>query len=347
MQTRRLAHALPLLTLLITEQALAQSAQPTTTPEAGSSASFGDTSVKQEAARRFEHAIKLYEDADYALALAEFERVYELVPDYRVLYNIGQVSIQMGRYARAFRTLKEYVARGGAELTPDRAAAVQADLTLLSGKIARVSLQVEQAGAQLSIDGVAVGRSPLAEPLVVDVGEHRVQVELAGYVTQTQLLTLAGGDRREVTFTLQASPASAPAVAPTPQREKPADAPPPPPQRASSNRGTWLGVGWATTGALAAGALVSGALGASAAGDLRDLRNAGGTSRSALDQAQSRASTRLLVADVLGGAALVAGGITLYVQLSGPSREKAADRAAASAWRLSFGPSNVSLAFEN
>ena len=70
-------------------------------------------SAKREAARRFEHAIKLYEDADYTLALAEFERVYELMPDYRVLYNIGQVSIQLGRYARAFRTLKEYVSRGG------------------------------------------------------------------------------------------------------------------------------------------------------------------------------------------------------------------------------------------
>lgn len=347
MPTRRLAPAFPLLALLFTEHALAQSAPPTTTPEAGSSKSFGDTSVKQEAARRFEHAIKLYEDADYALALAEFERVYELVPDYRVLYNIGQVSIQMGRYARAFRTLKEYVARGGSELTPDRAAAVQADLTLLSGKIARVSLQVEQAGAQLSIDGVTVGRSPLAEPLVVDVGEHRVQVELAGYVTQSQSLTLAGGDRREVTFTLQPTPAATPVAAPTAVSSEKARAAPALAPKASSNRGTWLGVGWATTGALAAGAIVSGALGASAAEDLKDLRSTPGTTRAALDQAESRASTRLLIADVLGGAALAAGAVTLYVQLSGSSHEKPSNQAASSQWRLLLGPSNVALRFEN
>jgi hypothetical protein len=348
MQTRRLAHALSLLALLVSQRALAQGAAAAAPPQADSSKSFGDTSVKQEAARRFEHAIKLYEEADYPLALAEFERVNELVPDYRVLYNIGQVSIQMGRYARAFRTLKEYVARGGAELAPDRAAAVQADLTLLSGKVARVALQVEQAGAQLSIDGVAVGRSPLAEPLVVDVGEHRVQVELTGYVTQSQSLTLAGGDRREVTFTLQATPQVAPAATPAPLGpEKPRVAPAPVSPKPASNRGTWIGVGWATTGALAAGALVSGALGASAAGDLKDLRNTPGATRPALDQAQSRASTRLLVADVLGGAALAAGAVTLYVQLSGSSREKAPTRAAASSWRLLLGPSNVALRFEN
>ena len=348
MQTRRLVLALPLLALLVSQRAHAQGAPPAAPPEEGSSKSFGDASVKQEAARRFEHAIKLYEDADYALALAEFERVYELVPDYRVLYNIGQVSIQMGRYARAFRTLKEYVARGGAELAPDRAAAVQADLTLLSGKVARVSLQVEQAGAQLSIDGVAVGRSPLAEPLVVDVGEHRVQVELAGYVAQNQSLTLAGGDRREVAFTLQPTASVAPAVTPTPlQPVKPRAAPAPLAPKTSSNRGTWIGVGWATTGALAAGALVSGALGASAAGDLKDLRGTAGTSRQALEQAQSRASTRLLLADVLGGAALAAGAVTLYVQLSGSSHEKPPTQAAASQWRLLLGPSNVALRFEN
>src|SRR4051812_23680819 len=177
----RLNQALPLLAVLATQHAFAEAA-----PAAAATDSAPDATAKQEAARRFEHAIKLYEEADYILALAEFERVYELVPDYRVLYNIGQVSIQLGRYARAFRTLKEYVARGGSELAPDRAAAVQADLAQLSGKIARLSVQVEQAGAQISVDGAAVGRSPLAEPLVVDVGEHRVQIELPGYAAQSQ-----------------------------------------------------------------------------------------------------------------------------------------------------------------
>src|SRR6188508_754890 len=69
--------------------------------------------AQAEAARRFEAAVKLYGEAEYPLALAEFERVYELAPDYRVLYNIGQVNMQVGRYARALRTLQEYLKRGG------------------------------------------------------------------------------------------------------------------------------------------------------------------------------------------------------------------------------------------
>lgn len=332
---------LPLLAVFAAQPAFAQAA-----PAAPATDSASDATAKQEAARRFEHAIKLYEDADYTLALAEFERVYELVPDYRVLYNIGQVSIQLGRYARAFRTLKEYVARGGAELAPDRAAAVQADLTQLAGKIARLSIQVEQAGAQISVDGIAVGRAPLAEPLVVDVGEHRVQVELAGYLAQSQSFTLAGGDRREAAFVLQQPQAAQPPPAVIEAKRAPQPPPPRAEPVASSHRGSWVGVGWASTGAFAAGALVSGALGASAVGNLRELRGTAGTSRSALDQAQARASSRLLVADVLGGAALVAGGVTLYLQLSSPSREKAAGPNATRVGLL-FGENQVKLAFEH
>lgn len=305
-----------------------------------------DAAAKQDAARRFEQAIKLYEDADYTLALAEFERVYELVPDYRVLYNIGQVSIQLGRYARAFRTLKEYVVRGGTELSPERAAAVQADLAQLEGKVARLSLQVQQPGAQISVDGVAMGRTPLAEPLVVDVGQRRVQVELAGYVTQSQTFTLAGGDRREGTFALQpvevAAAPSRPSAEPKPVEASRTPAGPQP--QAGGHRSSWLGVGWASTGVLAAGALVSGGLGASAASDLRDLRTTPGTTRAALDDAQGRASSRLLVADVLGGAALLAGGVTLYFQLKSSRDDRALP--GGTAWRLLVGPNQVQLAFE-
>jgi tetratricopeptide (TPR) repeat protein len=350
MSTPRLVTALPLFALLVSQRAFAQDGHSAPVSASAPGPAAGDTSAKQEAARRFERAIKLYEDADYTLALAEFERVYELVPDYRVLYNIGQVSMQLGRYARAFRTLKEYVARGRNELPPDRAAAVQADLTQLAGKIGRLSVKVEQAGAQVSIDGVAMGRSPLAEPLVVDAGEHRVQIELSGYVAQSQVFTLAGGDQRDASFALELAQPATPVAAPIEVRPDASRVAPPPPQpSASSHRGTWLGVGWASTGVLAIGAIVSGARGASAAGELRDLRDTtGGATRTQLDQAQTRARTPLLIADVLGGAALITGGVTLYFQLSGWSREKAPSHAASTArLRLLLGANQVAFAVEN
>lgn len=279
--------------------------------------------ARQEAGRRFEHAIKLYEEGDYALALAEFERVYELQPDYRVLYNIGQVSIQLGRYARAHRSLSEYLARGGAELPSDRVAAVTADLELLEARTARITVRVSQPGAEISIDGVVVGTSPLPEPLIVDVGERRVQAKLDGYHAQSTVLSLASGDRREAELVLEPEPKPVTEVAPQPV----VVAPPPLPRdavhaaRADDSRGPWLWVGWVSTGALATGAILTGVLGISAAGDLETLRDTPGARRSELDRAETRAENWLLAADILGAAAIVTGGATLYFQLSSTPKQ--------------------------
>ena len=304
------------LSLLFTPLAArAQSAPEAAEP---STRAAPDANAKKEAARRFEHAIKLYEDGDYVLALAEFERVHELVPDYRVLYNIGQVSMQLGRYARALRTLREYVSRGGQELPPDRRSAVMTDLASLEARTATIKLNVQPEGTEVSIDGAVVGKAPLADPLVVDVGERRVQARAMGYVTVGQTLTLAGGDWRQITLTLEPEPTAVAPTVPEPRSQPPfpaqRDTTAPPAQKKSG----WLWVGWGTTGALAASSAVSAVLGASAASDLDDLRDSRAT-RAQLDDATDRAETRLLAADILGVAAAVTGAVTLYFHLSGPS----------------------------
>lgn len=286
-----------------------EAASPSSRP-----ANVPDAAAKQEAARRFETAIGLYDDGDYQLALAEFERVYELVPDYRVLYNIGQVSMQLGRYARALRTLREYVSRGGDAIPNDRRSAVRADIETLETRTATLMLDIQPAGAEVWIDGVLVGQAPLLEPVVVDVGERMVQVRLAGYVGRSQAVTLAGSDRRDIVLKLDAEPTNATTPRPAdpagvgPRRQAPVQ---------PSKPRTLLWVGWGTTATLAAGSAVAAVLGASAASDLKELRDSRTATRDALDSEHDRAETRFLVADVLGVAALAAGATTLFFQLSG------------------------------
>lgn len=340
MRSSRSICAILLCCSLATGTALGQS-PPSAAPAAESDA------TKQEAARRFEHAIKLYEEGDYALALAEFERVYELVPDYRVLYNIGQVNIQLGRYARALRTLREYVSRGGNELPAERRSAVQTDLDSLVGRTASIELDVRPAGAELFIDGTVVGKSPLVEPIVVDVGERTVQARLTGYSTRAQTLTLAGGDRRRVEFTLE--PDVAPLPAPLPAAAAPQAALGPertePSPVAREAKPSWLWVGWSATGVLAVSSGVSMLLGASAASELRALSDSRDATRADLDQARSRAKTRLVVADILGVAALATGATTLYFQLSRPAQNERPSAQAQLGLRVS--PNGIALRLEN
>jgi hypothetical protein len=86
-------------------------------------------------------------------------------------------------------------------------------------------------------------------------------------------------------------------------------------------------------------------LGASAASDLDKLRSSAGATRPELDKAQSRAETRLLVADLLAASAVVCGGVTLYFQLSRSSSSSKAN--ATAPLKVRFTGSNVSLAFEH
>jgi hypothetical protein len=102
----------------------------------------------------------------------------------------------------------------------------------------------------------------------------------------------------------------------------------------------FLWVDWAATGALTAGAVVLGVLGASEASSLEHERTSLGATTSSLNALHGRAQGYLIAADVVGGAALLAGGLSLYVQLSSSSAEH---RAGGSALKLGISPTHVDL----
>src|SRR5512145_1254691 len=62
-------------------------------PGASNPQSSESGSAVEEASQRFQRAVKLYRERSFDAALAEFNRAYELSPDYRVLYNLGQVQV--------------------------------------------------------------------------------------------------------------------------------------------------------------------------------------------------------------------------------------------------------------
>ena len=149
----------------------------------------------EEAKQRFDRGLDLYTEGEYPLALIEFRRAYELVPNYRVLYNIGQVSIQLGQYANARRALEEYVQKGGEAIPADRRAAVSKDLSMLEQRTAFVEITANVPGSDVLVDDVAIGKTPLGGALLVDAGIHRVIVRHPGYLQRNDQVTLAGGDR--------------------------------------------------------------------------------------------------------------------------------------------------------
>lgn len=283
--------------------------------------------VTEEARRRFDRGVRLYAEGDYSLALIEFERAYELVANYRVLYNIGQVSIQLRQYARARQALEQYLSQGQGEIDEVRLAEVQADVEMLKSRTAKLSVTVNVAKARVFLDGRMLGVTPLPDAILVDAGGHSIEVERTGFRSTTKAVTMAGGDDLKVTLSLEL-------IQPERTVEKTIVV------QGQESNSTWKWVGWGTAGLFAAGAVTTGIFGLNAAADLEDLRNSAGASREALDSTQSRARRMFVASDILAVGALAAAGVSLYLTFGGDGTPSESDP---SQVKVGVGPGSLSL----
>jgi hypothetical protein len=315
--------------LALTLPSLTASAQGTVTAAA-----------QNEAASRFKKGLELFKDGDYQAALIELRRANELAPNYNVLYNIGQVYFQLQDYPNAMHSLERYLQEGGKNVDAKRRAEVEKDVEKLKARVANLEIVVNVADADVTIDDVAAGKTPLPKTVLVSAGRHRIVISKAGFAPVTKVVEIASAELQKVPVDLVETKSAAalppvvvdpgkgttpppPAPLDTPPTTPPQDQPLPPPARSVPV------VGWVVTGGLAAGAVVTGILALGASSDLKTQRTSGAATRDGLDLAKSKTQTLALVTDILTGAAVVCGGITLYFTIAGGSSSSDAKPAAA------------------
>lgn len=295
-------------------------------PAAGAVAQPPSEEAIKEARDHYEAGLALYSDGEFQRAAIEFDRAYELVPNYRALYNIGQVRIQLHNYARAMKALQAYLKEGGDKISADRKKSVADDLEMLATRTALLTVETNEEGAEIVVDGEVAGTSPLPDPLLLDTGDHRIGARKPGFVPRENSITLASRDTLSMRIDLQKEDLNKPVVVMAPTQ-------------APADRTAWIWGTWSATAALAVGAGVTGGLGIKAANELDEKRNTLGTTRDELDSAQGRAQTLLNTSTVLGIGAVVTGGVALYLTLSKPAGpDKAKKRAS-----LRVGPTSVDI----
>jgi len=293
----RLASALTALTLVV-GAADAKADPPPPGENAPTAASPGPAPAQagEEASTRFKRGLQLFDEGDYALAVVEFERAYQLAPNYRALYNIGLVNVQLARYADATRTFEQYLRDGGAEIAPPRKAEVAKALAELKLRTATVDISTNAPGAEVSLDGKPLDAGSFHGPTLIDAGEHTFRATASGFQPGYRTVTLAGGDAASVRLELVAVSTFRP--------------------EALREHGRTLFVpGFVATGVLTAGAIVSGAIMLSAQSRLTSLKNTAGSTETQRASAANEVNTAATVADVCTGLALVSGGVSLYLSL--------------------------------
>jgi hypothetical protein len=301
------------------------------------SATIGDLSTSHE---HFNRGVEYVHDGDLKGALIEFKRAYAVSPNYRVLYNLGQVANALGKYTDAQSYFQRYLSEGQDEIAAERRHDVENTLAKLAGRIATLELSTNLPGAEIFVDEVSVGISPLAAPVRVSSGSRTISAAINGKPRIVQTVEVAGGDSVAVhlNFAQQADQpkAEAPLLPAAHIEAKPRK---PEPQDSAGNPALWLGI---ATGALAVGSGVMGYL------TLRDAQSydaavARKTSVQELDNLDSRASTKALVTDVLLGATVVGATITTIVLLQGNQERKPQTQLSGAAPKLSLGLGSVSL----
>jgi hypothetical protein len=305
------------------------SPKPPAAPRAAAATDELDLSVqRREAGQRYERALELYDEGSYDAALSELKRAYELAPSSRMLYNLGVISLAVRDMAGAMDYLERYLVEGGAGVPGHLRAEIEAELQGLAPHVARVQIQVNVPGAEVSVDDRVVGAAPLGRALRVNVGSRRLSARANGWLPDSTLLSLAGGEERQVTLVL-----SNPRIAP------------PPAVAGKRPEQTLPWFGFAMTAVLAAGSVLSGVEALSAQHDFDRKRRMLGVRASELERADAEAFRWSVAADALAVAAFAAGSYSLYVWLAGrgeaeraPSRNDGA--------RLELSPSRLVLSGE-
>jgi tetratricopeptide (TPR) repeat protein len=282
-------------------------------------------SAEVERARaHFKRGVELYRDGDSAASLMEFKRAYDAAPNYRLLYNLGQVSQELRDYPAARDYFERYLSEGGAEIEPTRRQEVESALLKVTGRIGSLELTTNVRGAEFLIEDVSVGTSPLAGAVDVSAGSHRIRATAEGRAAIARVVDVAGGETVPVHLEFPANAKVALSA--------------PPPARARDTGGNaaviWLAAG---TGALAVGTGVVAYLASRNSADYQAALERR-TSVSELEDLADRARGKALVSDILLGATLAAAAVTIVVAVTSDDDEP--DRPSLS---LRVGPGRLSL----
>ena len=141
----------------------------------------------------FEAAKLLANDGDFTGALIKFQSAYEASNDPRILWNVAFCQKNLRRYSKVVTILRRYIEQGGALLSAGDKKDAQDLIALIEPFTTRVTVRVSEAGAQISFDDELVGTSPLAAPVVLDIGERRLHVVEDGFVPYDKSFVVAGG----------------------------------------------------------------------------------------------------------------------------------------------------------
>jgi hypothetical protein len=177
----------------ISASASASFAQPAPAP---APAKPGTPDAGREASRRhFRQGVRLYQDANYAGALVEFEAAYAAKASPGALQNIALCHKALYRYPEAADALTRLLEVHAAELRQNERRAVELSRDELETRVGAVVLQVVPLDARVDFDGTTLLPNERGQPMRVNAGQHSIEAEAPGYARVSRSVRVASGSK--------------------------------------------------------------------------------------------------------------------------------------------------------
>jgi hypothetical protein len=140
---------------------------------------------------------------EWAKAVTEFDAANKAQPSADALDGLANAHYQQKHDAEAYAAYDEWLKTYGAKAPKPKKTAAEARLKELGDRTGLLAIEVSEAGATITVDDKPMGAAPLAAPLRLALGPHRVRVAKDGFLPADQVPNVAAGVPATLTVKLE------------------------------------------------------------------------------------------------------------------------------------------------
>lgn len=157
-----------------------------------------DTAADRTAAmqRQYREAHEAMRRKDWGQARSILLQLWNESQTYDVAASLAEAEYSLGNHLQAARHINYALDNVPPNERPETIQRLRDALRKVEAHLGTVHVQVNQSGAEILVDGVTIGRSPLAGPLYVEPGPHRIEAKLGDQTAQRAIDAVAAQSSR-------------------------------------------------------------------------------------------------------------------------------------------------------
>lgn len=163
-----------------------------------------DTTGSPEYRHAIAQAVFEFRQHNFAEARSYFARAHAIDPSARTLRGLGMAEFELHNYRECTQQLEAALQSPKRRLEGELRAETDELLKRAQVLIGRYTIKSKPHANDLTVDGVATV-IPADRPLLLNVGDHLLELRAVGYTTEKRLLSVHGGEEETLSISFKRS----------------------------------------------------------------------------------------------------------------------------------------------